>query len=839
MKNSLLSPVETRIVKVLMVVSLAILCFSHPGYSQLPSTAKGISGETVNAAKNGKIKGKVIDADTKSVMEYASIAVYRKRDAKLVAGTITSAPGIFVISDLPNDTYYVEASFIGFNKTKVSEVKILPNAQVVDLGTLTLVPSNQQIGAVEVVAERNRVEYKIDKKVINVSNDINATGGTAVTALENTPSVEVDIDGNVSVRGSSNFTVLIDGRPSVLSGNDALKQISSASIQNIEIITNPSVKYDPDGMAGIINIVMKKNSLTGLNGSVNLNLGSGNKYGSDLLLNYKTKKINFFLGANLNDNTDHGTMITSMETYSGDTTNYLTNNGNRNQSRGGKQLKGGLDFYLTDKTSVTVSSEFGKYNFGSSENSYLHNYDVPGTLNVYSVQNNNSTREGNTINSTASFLTKFDKSGTHKLEGSFDYQSRDGSEGETIDESLSDLNYLQTNTYLSRIVTSGGSTSNEYRLKLDYTLPLNDKSKFEAGLQSMSEIEKENFNFQNFDPASGTFISNPLFTSDMNFREDIHSIYSIYSGNLSGIQYQVGLRGEYTKRTMDHSKATVPYVLDRFDYFPSLHFSYDLTEQTQVMTSYSRRINRPNGRDLDPFPQYMNQYTIRMGNPGLKPEYTDSYELSTMHKFGNSFVSAETFYRSTNDLMTRMQELKGDGIVYMTTSNMNRDFSLGGEIMGNFNINKWLLVNASFSIYNYKLKGELLGKSIDKQSTNYTSRLNSTVKLSDNSRFQLTGSYRGPTVSAQGEMKGMYFANLSYKQDFLKKKLTATVSMRDVLGTMKMEGSSTGPGFSSKMKMQRESRVVMLTLSYRINNYKAEKQGPSEQSGGSGIEEGF
>lgn len=314
----------------------------------------------------------------------------------------------------------------------------------------------------------------------------------------------------------------------------------------------------------------------------------------------------------------------------------------------------------------------------------------------------------------------------------------------------------------------------------------------------------------------------------MYFKEDIHSIYSTYSGNLKAIQFMLGLRGEYNKRSIDHSKADKPYTLNRFDVFPSAHFSYELVNKSQFMTSYSRRINRPDGRDLDPFPSYMNQYTIRTGNPDLKPEYTDSYEFSYMRKFGDSFVSLETFYRTTNDLMTRNTKVI-DGISYMSTENLNRDYSLGGEIMGNITVNKWLLVNTSFTLYNYKLKGELDGKSIDKQSTNYSGRLNATVKFSPDSRLQLTGFYRGPSVTAQGDNKSMTFTNLAYRQDFMKKKLSATLSVRDLLGTAHFEGTSVGDNFKSTFRMTREPRVVMLTLSYKINNYKME-QGPKEEN---------
>lgn len=803
--------------KNVLILLFLILLTTGSAYSQAPQY--GSRGDMANMPKVGVIKGKIIDAETKTPMEYANIAVYSKRDSKLVTGGITNAQGIFEITDLPYGMFYVEAKFIGFETTTIKDIKIFPNSTVNDLGTIELAVSSQKLQTVDVVADRSRIEYKIDKKVINVAQDVNAAGGTAVTVLENTPSVDVDIDGNVSLRGSTNFTVLIDGRPSVLTGSDALKQIPASVIENIEIITNPSVKYDPDGQAGIINIVMKKNVLSGINGVINMNAGTGDKYGTDLTLNYKTKKYNLFLGANWNDNTDYGTMKSTRETYAGDTT-FLVSEGRRNQSRGGSQLKAGFDYFLTKKTSVTVSGQIGKFNFDANGGGKLHKYYLPASVDTFSIQDNNSTRDGNTVSADASFLSKLNDSGTHKLEGTFTYRNRDGQSSENVDEYLSDPSYGKSSNYLSQVVTNETTNSNDYRMKLDYTLPLKSGKKLEAGVQSRMERENEDFNFTNFG------VSNPDFTSGMFYKEDIHSIYSTFSGGIKSFQYMLGLRGEYTNRSIEDSKVATPYKLNMFDVFPSAHFSYDLANKNQIMTSYSRRINRPDGRDLDPFPSYMNKYAIRTGNPDLKPEYTDSYELSYIRNFGKSYLSFETFFRTTNNLITRLQTQKGD-ISYMTMSNLNRDYSLGGEIMGNIDATKWLLINTSFSLYNYQLKGQVLGQSVDKQSTNYSARLNATFKFSPDSRLQLTGNYRGPSVSAQGDQKGMMFTNLSYRQDFMKKKLTATLSMRDILGTAKFEGTSYGDNFKSSFRMQREPRVLMLTLSYKINNYKMEKQ-PSQ-----------
>lgn len=822
----------------LVIVLLIFMIIPGTIFSQAPEVTNTGAGGMNTPPKIGKLTGKIIDSETKTPMEYANISVFRQQDSKLVTGTIATETGAFEINELPFGAFYLVADFIGFDKRTINEVKIIPNSAIVDLGTIELNVSRLQIGSVDVVAERNRIEYKIDKKVINVSNDINAAGGTAVTVLENTPSVEVDIDGNVSLRGSSNFTVLIDGRPSILNGSDALKQIPSSTIENIEIITNPSVKYDPDGMAGIINIVMKKNILAGVNGIINLNLGTGDKYGTDFTLNYKTKKYNLFLGGNWNDETNYGDMQMTRETNSNGITTFLDMEGRRNMIRGNSQFKAGFDYYLTEKTTLTISSEIGNYKFDNSGGGNMHEYTLPASADLFTVQDNLSSRKGNFASANVNFQTKFDATGMHKLEGSFNYRYRDGLSSENIDETKSDASFRNTSDFISRVITSENSDDNNYRLKLDYTLPLAGGARFEAGLQSRMDSEVEDFNFKNYDPVTKTFVNNALFTSDMDYKENIHSAYTTYSGQLSVIKYQLGLRGELTDRSILHSKTNKPYTLNRFDVFPSVHLSYDLANKDQVMASYSKRVNRPSGRDLDPFPNYMNQYTIRIGNPDLKPEFTDSYEVSYMKKFGNSFLSVESFYRTTNDLMTRIQELK-DGVLYMTMENINRDHSLGGEVMGNFNITKWLLINSSFSVYNYKLEGEISGVSVDRESTNYSGRLNSTIKFTPDSRLQLTGFYRGPSVSAQGEMKSMIFTNLAYRHEFMKKKLSATLSVRDLFATGKFEGSSMGSDFKSTFKMQREPRVVMLTLSYKLNNFKSERPSAPQERAGQGMDDMF
>ena len=777
------------------------------------------------------IIGKIIDAETKQYMEYANVSVYNQRDSSLITGGITNVNGEFRITQLAFGTYFVDANFIGFNKARIKNIRLDAENPEADLKTVELYPSTQKIGAVDVIAEKARVEYKVDKKVINVGQDINSAGGTAVDVLENTPSVQVDIEGNVTLRGSSNFTVLIDGRPTVLTGSDALQQIPASAIDNIEIITNPSVKYDPDGMAGIINLVMKKNVLSGFNGIVNASIGTGDKQSFGLLVNQKTKKRNLSFGADFNNRSFSGEQTTSRETFRNDTTTFLNKEGKRSFTRGGYNFKGGADFFLSEQTTLGFSANYGKYQFESGGRSNIHQYTAPFTDNRYSAEIDDSKRTGNYVNGNIDFLHNFSEKGDHKLNATFYYSRRNGDDQDNENEFVADAAFNPTNNYLLRIRTTEDEISDEYRFKADYTRPMGNFGKLEAGLQSRIDRETEDYLFERYNTSTQTWENNELFSSSMDFKRDIHSAYSTFSSKAGSVEYMLGLRSEYTNRSIGHTKVEEPYTINRLDFFPSAHLSYTLFDNNQLMASYSRRINRPRGRDLDPFQSYRDQYTIQKGNPMLKPEYTNSYELSYLRRLGKSFVSVESFYKVTDQLISRVSELGDNDIIYETTVNLNNDYSMGGELMANINLAEWLLINSSVSVYQYRIEDSSNGQeTVKRESTNVDGRINSTLKFSQNSRMQITGMYRGPSVSIQGENKGMFYSNLSYRHDLLNKKLTATLSIHDIFGTAKYEGTSRGENFSSAYKFKREPQVFMLTLSYRINNYKMDNPGPSDSN---------
>jgi len=788
--------------------------------------------DMANMPANGIITGTIQEFGTKNPMGYANVVLYSMRDSSIVSGSVTDMDGSFKLEKVPMGRHYLVANFIGFKKEYLNDIKITPKSLVVNLGVIELHSATEDLEAVEITAQKEHIEYQIDKKVVNVSQDIMAQGGTAVTALENTPSVQVDIDGNVSLRGSSSFTVLVDGRPSILSGSDALQQIPASNIETIEIITNPSAKYDPDGVAGIINVVLKEKIEKGFSGVANASIGSNESYRFDFLLNYKYNKYNFFVGADYNDGNRNGDRISKNETYSNDTTFYRNTTGDRGRGRVGYGVRAGLDYYLSDKTTIGILGRIGYSEFNGGGTSNLHNYTFPESIDTYSSNISTMKRGGDYYSSSINFQHKFDDLG-HQLEGMIYYATDNDDD---IDEQKefqtdADWNIIEDEPYLIR--TTEASTEKEFRAKLDYAKPIGEEGKFEAGFQARIEDETEDYIFNDWDYISGEWDENTLYSNTSDFRRDIYSVYGIYSNTWNTFGYQLGLRNEYTYREIKNLKAEEPSVIDRWDYFPTIHLSKSFVNNDQMLASYTRRIDRPRGWFLDPFLNYIDQYNYRQGNPALEPEYTDSYELGYQKRIWESLISLEGYYRVTKNKITRVRTLQEDNTFLHTFENLNNDYSLGAELMVNTDPAPWLNLSVTGNIYQYRLEGSIAEENVDTESLNWNGRINAVVKLPKDFRLQLNGMYNGPTVTAQGEMEGFFMTNAAVKKDFFDRHLTVTASIRDIFSTGKHEFTSSGTGFYAYDYFDREAPIVTLSLSWIINNYKT-KMDRNGENGGSG-----
>ena len=788
-------------------------------------------------AKEGKLTGTIIDVSDNSPMEFTSVALYRSRDSSLITGSISGPDGTFTMTELPYGKFYLIANFMGYDKTYIDDILISPRQKNPDAGKIPLKPSVQQLDEVEIIADQSHVQYKIDRKVINVGQDINAATGTAADVLRNTPSVSVDIDGNVSVRGSENFTVLIDGKPTPLSGNDALQQIPASAIRNIEIITNPSAKYDPDGMAGIINIVSKKNALKGFSGIINAKVGTGDKYSGDFLINYRNDKFSAYMGGSLRDETYRGEMYYLKEFRKGDTIHYDELDGSRNRIRTGKELKAGFDYSFNENSILGFSAEAGSHKFSSGGSQKQRLYDDNLSYNNYLISDNVSSHGGDYYNLNLNYTKKFDDSG-HELTSYVSFSNHKGEDSDSQIEYPANSDFeVDENLVPNRIRTGEVGDEFELRAQIDYTRPIGENGKLEAGYQSRIDDEVENYLFENWDPDLNEWGIIDTLSSSNDFFRNIQALYLTYGNKLGNYQYQFGLRGEYTDRRILNAESDEQLTINRFDFFPTLHLSRSFKNEHQIMASYSRRINRPRGWYLEPFLTYMNSTTLRKGDPSLEPEYMNSFELGYQKAFGPSFIAFEGFYKNTVNKIERIQNVYDidKRITLLTFDNISKDHSLGGELMVNYSSLKWLTLNASTSLYRYWIEGEVNGNQIDTRSNNWQFRLNSTFNISSKTRLQLMGMYLGPSVTAQGKREAFFFTSAAVRHDFFDRKLSATLQIRDILGTMKHEFTSYGPGFESYVEFTREPRVVMLSLSYKINNYR-QKRGQGNMDSGMEME---
>ncbi len=783
----------------------------------------------------GKIKGVVLDAKTKEPVEYATVALYAYADNKLVTGTVTDYLGHFRI-DLPAPgKYYLAISFIGLKAIKSEVFNVGNEPRNIQLGNFYFKANSKNLKEVEIVGKQSPIEYKIDKKVIRVDKQLTSAGGTAIDVLENVPSVQVDVEGNVTLRGSSGFTVLIDGKPTILEPSDVLRQIPSSSIQDIEIITNPSVKYEPDGATGIINIVTKKNHLEGLSGNINLNAGTYGRYGGDLLINYRVNKFNFFLGGNYNTRPRPGTIKSERETYGNDTTFFVNFYGDHKRSFNNYGIRGGIEFNATKKDYASLSGKYGNWNMLRDATLRYNDWTVPGG-DVFSYNSFDNTKLGGvyySINGVYQHIfgnnnkkeekpkgpkgQMHQKPAEHKIEAEANYQYRNNDEY-TINElrALSD-----TLIGGKKNVESGPSAV--LRLKLDYTLPIGKNNKFESGFQSRNGKSTDVTGLYLYNHVNGDLEFAPEFYHETKYVRNIYAWYALFAGTKNKLGYQAGLRVEYTDRTISMSGED-DFIFNRWDFFPTVHLSYQLPSEQQLMTSYSRRIQRSRGWQLEPFITWQDAYNVRKGNPDLKPEYTDSYEMSYLKNFGDNFVSVEIYYRVTHNKVERVSSVYSETVMLHTFENVGRDYSLGVEVMLNLGVTKWWDLNLSGDFYNYKLKGTLYEQPFERTSTNWNTRLNNTFRLWKNGQFQLSSRYNSATVTAQGTSEGYYSVDAALKTSFLNRSLSANLQVRNIFGTAKREFISEGKFFYSHTNYQPKSPTVTITLSYRFNNFKPTKR---------------
>lgn len=776
--------------------------------------------------KGGSIHGKVADASTSKPMEYVNIAVFNAADSSLVTGSITTESGEFKIEKLPHGEYYVRISFLGFERRQTERIKISADKPNFEIGLIELKALSSDLGEVSVTAEKSKVEYQIDKRVINVDQSVVAKGGSAVNVLENTPSVQVDPQGNLTLRGSSDYIVLIDGKPSVLKGSDALKQINAAAIKQIEVITNPSAKYDADGQAGIINIIRKKDYLQGLNGTISTSIGTTDKYTANALINYRKGKVNVFAGIDFADNINRGYLTINNTSYLPAGNQHVEETANQYYCNENLTGKVGIDYDLNDKNTFTLSGSYGKQGYDQGTDAqYSFLYEASDTK-VFSRSSNFMDVTGNVPNLTFDYQHKFKDN--HTLSFSSTYSAWDGRDENTLSEEFTN-DAFQVIELQSKLNYIKDNSNFQYRFNADYKQPVG-KGTLEAGIQYRHEDRMDDLRFFNLNVEDNQWIPNQKFTYRLDYLNDIYSGYATYSGTKWGVGYMVGLRSEFFTRQITFSNDSIDYNFDKFMLYPSLHLSKDINGKHQFQLSYSRRINRPQPWILNNQPGYVDPYNIFQGSPYLEPEYTDAFELNYRLMYKILTTSIQTYFRNTSNSFNTLRLLQDDGIMVHQLINTDRQQSYGIEGSIDLNLTKWWQLSTGGNLYHYTIESLVENKQNSRDANSWDARLISNFTLKWGSRIQGVLYFQGSGIDAQGSTSGFYTVNLAVNQPILKGKANIGLSAQNLFDSIKFDYTVSNEKYDNSYKIRAEGPVLMLTASYSFNNFQNKQRGRSDDA---------
>ncbi|UYW01933.1 TonB-dependent receptor [Flavobacterium agricola] len=790
-----------------------------------------ISIPAVSQAQKVKITGKVVEKSTNQPLEYASAIAQSIQNPSISDGIITNEKGEFTLNVFPGN-YNIKIEFLGFETTEINNRAVVKD---INLGTIYVAEDNQLLEEVVISVERPMVEIKLDKKVYNVADDATVKGGTASEVLDNVPSLAVDQDGNVSLRGNDNVTVLIDGRPSGMTGNvaDVLRTLPADAISKVEVITNPSARYEAEGGAGIVNIVLKKGKGQGVNGSVSVTAGTPENTRFNGNINVKGEKYNFFAGGGYNKSNSPGNSSTNSAYLdgNGDIAYFMDEKSKTKRRNEGNNVNFGLDLFLTDNITWTNSVMFRNQNGNRSNRVDYNNYDTNGVLNYLRNRDSNTetTRKGVEYNTRLE--TRFAKDG-HKL-------IIDGAASSSFENDMATILDVTNGTALNKILNERTLSDEKQRRMIgtvDYVLPIGENSQFEAGYRgSYSNMTTD---FQVDSLSAGNWVTNTRYTNTFQYIETVNALYSQFGSKINKFSYLVGLRWEDSKINVNEL-ISQNYNTKRYnDFFPSAFLAYELNEKSNVSVSYSRRINRPRGRMLNPFSNYSSNINLFQGNPDLDPSKTNSFDLGYMTKFGKVNFNASAYLNHTENAYQFVSRESGafvDGVPVILSSpiNLATEYRYGAEVNAMYNPFRWWRLNANINVYRSESKGDytyvnFLGESITQNFDNNTfgasARLTSKVTLPGKIDWQTNISYRAPQDRAQGKVKSETGVNIGFSKDVLKDKATIALNVQDLFNSRKRRFETNLDTVISNSEMQWRERQVNLTFTYRFNRPKNERE---------------
>ena len=798
-------------------------------------------------APNRIITGTVIDADTKAPLEFATVAVYSKRDSSLASGGITDEAGSFAM-EVKGKAFYIDIEYIGYQLLQISDLEFeRGGSTTMALGNIEMSVGGINLDAIEVTAERSELQFALDKRVFNVGKDLSSSGGNAQDVLDNIPSVSVGVEGEVELRGSQNVRILINGRPSGLLGvgdNNGLRNIQASMIERVEVITNPSAKFEAEGMAGIINIILKKERAKGFNGAFEVTGGIPTQYGVGGNVNYRQDRFNFFVNGNYNRRTGPATGNTYQEFYNGEATNISLLTTERARNGRSTSIQAGSDYYITDNEVLTAAF---LYKYGVDNNDNFVEYrdsTVRATRgNItrlrssdfakYILRTDDEMEEEPTLEFSLNYDKKFEQKG-HTLQASFSYQNNDETESSDLREALYiDDQVAQADIF--RQSSSNAEGQNQWRTQVDYAKPLENGIKIETGLLGTFRTIDNDFRVENF--VDGAFVADPNLTNNFIYQEDVAAAYANYGQEFKKWSYQAGLRAEWSFISTELLNTNELNDRSYANLFPSLFGSYKIDPTNTLQASYSRRIRRPRFWDLNPFFTLTDRRNFFSGNPNLDPEFTDSYELSHLKFWTSGNIGTSVYYRRTTDLVTRILTVVdgADNETLRRPENIGIEDNYGIELVWAYTAIKWLRLDGGLNGYRFAVDGVAAdGSPLTVEANAYDIKLNARVSFWKNANLQMRGNFRSPANTVQGSRQSITSINLAASKDFLNNNMTVTLSVRDLLNNRRFRSITDTETLYAEGDFQWRPRTFTTTINYRINAKKQRKRGGYGSGDGGG-----
>jgi outer membrane receptor protein involved in Fe transport len=773
-------------------------------------------------AQQFPVTGKIIDGEKGFPLEFSTVSQLHLADSTLINGVAADLNGEFELM-AASGTYIFRFDYLGYT-TVFREVTIADAP--VNLRNIRLNADGQQLDEVTIVAASRLFQTDIDKRTYNVENNVLAQGASASELLNTLPSIQMDEEGGITMRGSGNVLIYINGRPTNMTSEEmenVLAQFPANSIKEVELITNPSSRYDAQGVGGIINLILKKDQRMGFNGSVNASVGTRDKYQGGVNLNYATGDVNFYGSYNYQFRSLFEESESLRRTTDPTVSPLLDQDFDTQNENQSHLLRAGMDYNITENTTWGV---YGQLNRSSRDRLRIYNQrhlNQNAQLDSLFIRTLNEDQFSRNIEVGTTLDIQLDTLG-QSVYVSASYANNTQERTEFFDQRFFDSSGTEVPENFQDQIYGRPQDAELWIAQLDYTKPLNKNARLEAGLKSTLSYYQPAQTFDQLDLNTGIYVQNDTIANRFPFDEEVHAAYAIYRNTLGKVGFQLGARAEWTNTEGFDENSQTTYSNAYFDVFPSAYLTYALSENDEIILNYSRRINRPRWVQLAPFYNAQDLLNTRLGNPFLKPAYTDSYELGYNRDWEKILLSGTLYHRRTSDAMTRIIGFLPNNAAVQLWDNANYRRDTGFELINQFRFLSTLDATLTGNLFYSEINGRNIRENYFNSNFSWTLNLLTNWALPDVATFQLMADYRGPIALPQGKIDPMYGVNIGARRDLFNRRATVSVNVSDVFNTRRFKIQTDDTVFSQTRRFNRESRIATVAFTWRFGGFREQER---------------